>query len=117
MAKYRNQRCRWGDKSFDSRAEMNRYLYLLSLEEAGQISNLRCQPSFELVPAFVTEIGERVRKITYTADFSYDEGGVTVVEDVKSAPTRTQAYQLRVKLLKWAMAQGRVGQFEFREVS
>lgn len=116
MGKYRNRRCQWGDKVFDSRAELSRYLWLLVSVEDGSITDLVCQPQFELVPAFTDHEGKRVRAIGYTADFSYIENGVLVVEDVKSQPTRTQAYQLRVKLLKWAVAQGRVPPLVFREV-
>ena len=117
MGKYGNRRSAWGDKVFDSSAELSRYLLLRNQEAADEITDLVCQPQFELVPAFVDSEGKKVRAIGYTADFSYRLlDGTLVVEDVKSAPTRTQAYQLRVKLLKWAVSEGRVPPLVFREV-
>jgi hypothetical protein len=94
---------------FDSKAEAHRYLELLSLQQAGEIADLRCQPEFELLPAFTTRWGERVRAIKYTADFQYTQAGRVVVEDVKGFATRD--YSLRKKLFQWNF-----DDIEFREV-
>jgi len=58
-------------------------LYLL--ERGGVISNLEFQPKFVL---------SKDPKITYSADFKYDENGVSVVEDTKGLLLR----ETRVKL-------------------
>ncbi len=83
---------------FDSRAEARRYSELKLLEMAGEISDLKCHPQFELQPKFKHN-GETIRAICYTADFSYMEDGRLIVEDVKSTATKTTAFQLRRRLL------------------
>lgn len=79
-------------QTFASRAEARRYDLLKRRVEQGEISDLTCHPSWELE-------ANGVRIGRYTADFSYTQNGALVVEDVKSAPTRTTDYRLRVKLL------------------
>ena len=81
--------------SFDSKKEARRYLRLKALEEAGEISGLMTQVSFELIPSqrepsTFTKTGRerpgRVleRAVSYVADFAYyDREGNLVVEDVK----------------------------------
>jgi hypothetical protein len=62
--------------------------------EAGEISNLRTQESFMLIPK---QKGERA--VTYLADFTYMQNGLKVVEDVKSKATITPAYIIKRKLM------------------
>lgn len=87
--------------TFASRAEARRYMDLKLLERAGKISNLQTQPKFPLIITG-TKIG------TYIADFSYidltqkgpqGQSGCTITEDVKSKPTRTPVYRLKMKLM------------------
>lgn len=78
---------------FDSQRECARYEELRMLQMDGQIGDLFVHPSFPLMVGSV-KIG------IYTADFSYSQDGELVVEDVKSKPTRTEAYRLRKKLVK-----------------
>ena len=79
---------------FDSVKESRRYQELKILEKAGEISDLQMQVEFELIPEQrePDTIGKRGgikkgkvidRKISYIADFTYNENGETVVEDVK----------------------------------
>lgn len=81
---------------FDSKKEANRYIVLKGMEESGEISDLRRQVKFILVPAQREEdtIGARgavirgkiiEREMSYVADFAYRDNstGRTVVEDVK----------------------------------
>jgi hypothetical protein len=88
-----------GDKSrriedgitFDSLNEVSRYRELKLLQQAGAISDLTLQPSFE-----VKITGAHF--CTFTADFSYLEYGQRIVEDVKSTGTaKDTAYRLRKK--------------------
>ncbi len=84
---------------FDSRKEARRGQELLLLERAGEITHLRRQVEFEVIPA----CGEE-RKAVYVADFTYYEGGQLVVEDTKSEPTRkTRDYVLKRKLMNWRL--------------
>ena len=95
-------------KTFDSKKEATRYLELKLLEKAGQITDLRCQVEYELIPAqygpdIVTPRGKVKRgplierAVKYKADFVYTENDETIVEDVKGF--RTKEYILKRKLM------------------
>lgn len=101
LAFHRNARNKFGAKktvldniTFASRAEAQRYADLKLLERIGEITDLELQPAFDLVVN-----GQKVCR--YIADFRYRETatGETVVEDVKSAPTRTPEYRIKRKLM------------------
>ena len=81
--------------TFDSMAEMRRYLELKMLEKSGIITNLELQPKFLLIPK--TEKGGRA--VYYYADFKYTKDGKTIYEDVKGM--QTESYKLKKKLLFW----------------
>lgn len=104
MNKYHAKKCVIDGISFDSRREARRYTELKTLRQAGEISALKLQEPFELVPK---QRGERA--VTYRADFVYMEGGALVVEDVKGM--KTKDYIIKRKLFKW-----RYPNIEFREV-
>ena len=94
MSKYRNRKTVYDGITFDSQREANRYAELKLLERAGEISDLKLQVPFELIPK---QPGERAVK--YIADFVYTEDGQTVVEDVKGKKTRD--YIIKRKLMLW----------------
>jgi hypothetical protein len=90
--KYHAQKCCVGGEVFDSKKEMRRYQELIILEKAGEISELKRQVKYLLIPAQrqtvmkkgVPKPGKVIeREISYIADFVYKENGQTVVEDVK----------------------------------
>lgn len=84
---------------FDSQAEGKRYVQLKALETAGEIVDLRIQVEFQILPA-QDKFGKKERPVKYVCDFSYrDRNGVHVVEDVKSAPTKTREYIIKRKLM------------------
>ncbi len=99
-SKYHSAPAERGELRFDSKKEARRYDELMVMLRAGIISDLRLQPQFTLQESYVTETGERIRAIRYTADFSYRFGGKLVVEDVKSAPTRTKEYLRNKKFMR-----------------
>lgn len=100
VSKYRNQKRRVDNITFDSKAEARRYQELKALLNAGEITKLTIQPNFILQDAFVDEDGVRVRAITYRADFSYtDKDGRQIVEDVKGY--RTADYKIKAKLFRF----------------
>ena len=114
-AKYRNEKVRTKDgETYDSRKEFRRAKELELLERAGEISNVRRQVKYTLIPAQrgPEEIGPRggkrpgpllERECSYVADFVYEENGETVVEDVKGY-REGQAYNVFVikrKLMLW----------------
>lgn len=110
-SKYHNRQEERDGIRFDSRKEAMRYDQLLLLKRNGIIRKLKLQPQFTLQESFIDpENGERVRAIRYVADFSYEMNiGLDnqalpvwrpVVEDVKSAGTRTKEYEIKKKLLR-----------------
>ena len=85
---------------FDSKREAARFDELMILYRAGQISDLKVHPQYTLQEAYTTPEGVRVRAIRYEADFSYNTGYGTVVEDVKGGnATKTRVYAIKKKLL------------------
>lgn len=86
MNKYRAQKTKIDNITFDSKGEAKRYAELRLLDRAGVISDLQCQPRFELQPGFRRN-GRAVRAMVYTADFQYQDGPHVVVEDFKGRET------------------------------
>ena len=85
--------------TFASKAEARRYGELKLLERAGEISDLRLQPGFELAPSVkFTGAARATPALRYRADFSYlDASGRRIIEDVKGMPTT--AYRMRRHLM------------------
>ena len=93
--KYNNTRVEVDGMPFDSKREAERWRELRLLERAGEISDLRRQVRYELVPKMPGE-----RPVDYIADFVYrDKDGNEVVEDVKGV--RTREYIIKRKLMLW----------------
>jgi len=98
--KYGNQKVTDQGITFDSKAEHKRWVYLSTLAKAGEISELRLQVPFELIPAIPKPRGGKERPTFYLADFVYlDKAGQQVVEDVKGAVT--PEFRLKRKLMLW----------------
>lgn len=98
-SKYGNEVATTSGNEFDSKAEAARYLALQAMERAGEISDLRLQVEFVLLPPQSVD-GHKERGVKYVADFTYlDRDGRMVVEDVKSGPTKTREYVLKRKLM------------------
>ena len=86
--------------SINAKKEEKRYHELMELFTTGDITELKLQPQFTLVEGYMKPDGTRVRRMRYTADFSYKKDGKLIVEDVKSHPTKTTDYQMRKNLMK-----------------
>lgn len=74
--------------TFDSIGESRRYVYLKNSEKLGFISSLELQPRYVFVindrPIMMkSERYPKGRKLSYTADFRYNENGNVIVEDFK----------------------------------
>lgn len=94
---------------FDSSHEASRYCELKLLQRAGKISDLRLQVEYELIPAQYKTVVEYTpkthkpknvqklieRKLSYIADFVYNQDGKMVVEDAKGYKNGT-AYDVFV---------------------
>jgi hypothetical protein len=119
ISKYQNKKVLIGGQVYDSILEYRRGQQLMLLQRAGEISNLRRQVSYELIPA-QREKSTRVYKkgpkkglpvpgkvieqaTEYVADYVYTDNktGDTIVEDTKSKPTRTKDYVIKRKLMLW----------------
>ena len=110
-SKYGNKKAKANGRVFDSRTEISRYYTLQVLEKAGEISELRMQVPFEIIPAIyetvevqlktkVKQVQKLVQRAThYMADFVYkDKDGNMVVEDSKGF--RTKEYLLKKKMMR-----------------
>ena len=108
--KYNARKVTFCGIEFDSKKEGMRYLLLKDMERQGQISDLRLQVPFELLPAIyrdevvhlktkdktVTKLVQRA--VNYVADFVYtDKDGNQVVEDTKGL--RLPDYILKKKMM------------------
>lgn len=108
MSKYHSKKTTVDGVVFDSLKEARRFGVLKALENAGEISGLRRQVEFLLIPEQrePDTVGKRggvhrgkllERKVVYIADFTYFRGDEYIVEDVKGM--RTPDYILKRKLL------------------
>ena len=106
--KYGNVRTTVDGITFDSKHEANRWCELKLLEKAGEISDLRRQVKFELIPASYENGKLLARSISYIADFVYRQNGLNVIEDAKGC--KTEVYKIKKKLVLWKFG------IEIREV-
>ena len=118
--KYGNNKIKNTFGVFDSELEWGRYLFLSNRQKEGEISGLRRQVEYLLIPAqYGTEIRHlktkdkevRVlleRPCSYIADFVYERNGKTIVEDCKGEDkkykgkrfsTETAAFKIKKKLM------------------
>ena len=106
MSKYGNRKTHVGDIAFDSVREARYYVYLRDRQRKGEISDLRLQVPYELVPAvYRDEIqhlktkDKTVRKcvqkaVHYIADFVYTDTatGKEVLVDTKGYRTKESGW-------------------------
>ena len=99
-AKYGNKKTVTPDGvKFDSLAEARRWGHLCMQLRAGEITELRRQVAFELVPGVKFADAKRTKPaIRYVADFVYVEKGEEVIEDVKGV--LTTEFKLKRHLMK-----------------
>lgn len=83
--KYHNKKVVADGIKFDSAKEARRYQELKLLEAAGEITDLRRQVRYELIPAQRIDGKLVERKVDYVADFAYirTKDQKLIVEDVK----------------------------------
>ena len=95
--------------TFDSKKEMQRFIELRYMEQAGLIDDLQRQVKFVLIPAQrePDTVGKRggvkkgktiEKEVSYIADFTYtDKEGRFIVEDVKGV--KTPEYVIKRKMM------------------
>jgi hypothetical protein len=103
--KYGNHAVRVDGILFDSQREAARYQELQLLAQAGRISSIEIHPGFPLIVKELHRVdGPEILHTVgmYHADFKYRDHrlGAWVIEDVKSQPTKTEAYKLRKKIVE-----------------
>ena len=112
--KYGNNKIKNAFGTYDSQLEYARFVFLSNRQKEGEITNLRRQVEYLLIPAqYGTEIRHlktkdkevRVlleRPCSYIADFVYERNGKTIVEDCKGAKAIiTETAKIKKKLLLW----------------
>jgi hypothetical protein len=95
--KYGNKKVEYDGYKFDSMLEFKRYQYLKFCQTAGEISDLKLQVEYKLIPKLVKSDGKIERSVKYRADFVYFENGILVVEDTKGF--KTKDYIIKRKLM------------------
>ncbi|MDR5856627.1 DUF1064 domain-containing protein [Caballeronia sp. LZ062] len=95
-AKYRNAKCEIGGIKFDSKREMKRWHELVQMQARGEIAELELQVPFVLAEPVVIA-GRKRPALRYVADFVYEKGGETVIEDVKGRVT--EGYRIKRHLM------------------
>lgn len=101
MSKYYSKKVIVDGIKFDSKKEARRYLQLKLLLKAKKIKDLELQKTFELQPKYVNNNGEKIRAITYKADFFYYDNTkkIFIVEDTKGF--KTEVYKLKKKIFEY----------------
>lgn len=113
-SKFGSSKAEWNGLIFDSKYELQHYLYLLGLQKEGKICGLRRQTPFLLIPKTTKIVPKQLKtKVKYVErtielqalyhnDFTYfdNEKKVYVCSEFKSAMTCKLAdYILRRKLM------------------
>ncbi|MTI95198.1 MAG: DUF1064 domain-containing protein [Firmicutes bacterium] len=94
--KYSNKKTEVDGIIFDSKAEARYYSELKLRKQYGHIKDFRCQPKFELMPAFEKQ-EKKYKAMTYIADFEIEHNdGTCEVVDVKGM--ETAVFKLKQKL-------------------
>jgi hypothetical protein len=111
MSKYRSRKVTVDGETFDSKREYKRWCELKLAERAGEISELKRQVKFVLIPSQREKVWNREknifedgkvieREVSYIADFVYKNRlGLEVVEDTKGF--KTKDYIIKRKLMLW----------------
>lgn len=89
MNKYHAQKTFYNGILYDSKKESKRAFQLDLLQRAGRIHSLERQKRFTLLESFTNNKGEKVRAITYVADFAYydNDRHAWIAEDSKGLAT------------------------------
>ena len=111
-SKYKNTKIITSEGVFDSQLEYDYYVYLKMRERIGEISNIRRQVVFELIPRqtesviYTTKRGIQKTKevfkehpVRYKADFVYTENGIEIIADTKGF--KTKDYIIKRKLMRY----------------
>lgn len=112
--KYGNHKVTYKGETYDSELEMARAIFLENRQKEGEISELKRQVEYPLIPAQYKQKIKHLktkdkvedvlveRSCSYKADFTYIRNGELVVEDCKGAKEIiSEAAKIKKKLLLW----------------
>lgn len=98
--KYGNRVVIVDGERFDSAGEYARWRELRLLERAGELTDLRRQVPYELVPALHRPGHRTEPALRYVADFVYQEGDRMIAEDFKGYDGES-TWRLKRRLFLW----------------
>lgn len=103
MQKYHAIKTEYKGVVYDSKWEAQKAYELDMLQRAGKIKDLQRQVRFILQDGYVNNKGEKIRPISYIADFTYYDikQNKMIVMDTKSPATRTAEYRIKKKLFEF----------------
>ena len=108
--KFHNKKIDTPEGKFDSKFEYDYWIILKERQKRGEISDLKRQVSFELIPRQSEMVTVQLKTKTklkevfyehpvyYIADFVYTENGEQVIADTKGA--KTADYIIKRKLMR-----------------
>lgn len=106
-SKYNNNKPEYYDPElkqlikFDSNKERDYYLILKDRLKRGEIRHLNRQYTIEIQPAFVDKQGNKIRAITYKADFYFYDKILKSWRVIDVKGFKTEVYKLKKKLLAY----------------
>ena len=106
-SKYKNNKPEYYDPDlkqlikFDSNKERDYYLILKDRAKRGEIRHLNRQYTIEIQPAFVDKQGNKIRAITYKADFYFYDKILKSWRIIDVKGFKTEVYKLKKKLLAY----------------
>lgn len=88
---------------FDSQTEYLYFLELKNKERSGEITDIKRQEEFLLVPSFKDSYGATVRKMVYISDFTFidKEGKKHIIDCKGSMFNETNEFKVKWKLCKY----------------
>lgn len=104
-SKYNNNKPEYYDPDlkqlikFDSNKERDYYLILKDRAKRGEIRHLNRQYEIEIQPAFTDKQGNKIRAITYKADFYFYDKILKSWRVIDVKGFKTEVYKLKKKLL------------------
>lgn len=113
MTKYHAQKTEVDGILFDSKLEAERFIQLKLMLKAGEISDLKLQPEFQIFQGYIDPItGKHHKSRYYFGDFQYvdKQEHKVIVEDTKGIETDVFRY-------KWDMVCSMYPENEFRKLT
>lgn len=106
-SKYNNNKPEYYDPDlkqlikFDSNKERDYYLILKDRAKRGEIRHLQRQYTIEIQPAFTDPQGNKIKAITYKADFYFYDKILKSWRIIDVKGFKTEVYKLKKKLLAY----------------